>query len=407
MLARSKFIVLISFTFSMLGCGPSIIGAIPSTSPVTAGSVLPLYPIAANWNQYYEVSNPNLTCSVTLGTQATAGYGQPCAHGGDKKIVVTNQTSCTGLTATDALGQFTWTCKVISGFATFKSRLSSTGNLSSLLTTTPSLGWKNEYVIIQSNGQTVYTGTPAQWWPNNPVVAAPSAASVIAPLNGVTAGTIFVVSSSATNYGYFLDEDQIGLVIMPGAVITAAGAPMNCNDTTGTTSSPDDYCFLTTGGHKFMWVEGTINSGTAAIVNGFYIADTAYLTVNNFTAVNFYESGVGDAVFATGTPGYFSNYLTFSNMYLYNNALGIQLDASIGSRIYNVYTSANQSNGGIFFSNYGGQTGAGYNTAVNVTVTGSNSGFNIEGNSNCVLSQITDASNTYGFYTSFRARCDE
>src|SRR5687768_15608400 len=90
-----------------------------STGTASDIAVVPLYSNAANWNDWAK-SGSNVAC---VGNEAEI---TDCEHGGDKRLVVTSYDSCSGLSMSDALGVFDWSCSVVNGFASFTSQLKST-----------------------------------------------------------------------------------------------------------------------------------------------------------------------------------------------------------------------------------------------------------------------------------------
>ena len=70
----------------------------------TVGSLYPSN--GANWNDYVRASDTATACDGT----EPGGYSA-CLHGGEMRAVeITGYTSCTGLTAVDALDAFDWSC---------------------------------------------------------------------------------------------------------------------------------------------------------------------------------------------------------------------------------------------------------------------------------------------------------
>ncbi|HNH09647.1 MAG TPA: hypothetical protein PK683_14195, partial [Leptospiraceae bacterium] len=79
-------------------------------SAVTVSSV---YTGNSNWNDYVKNDGSSLlnaTNTACTGSE-TGGY-RACIHGGEiRKITLTGLSSCTGITASDALKAFNWICR--------------------------------------------------------------------------------------------------------------------------------------------------------------------------------------------------------------------------------------------------------------------------------------------------------
>ena len=82
--------------------------------------VRPLYTNAAGWNQWVMKDAPdgyalnNTVCDAT--TSANNVRHTDCVHGGEiRAVALAGRTACTGLSATDSLSAFEWSCRVLGG----------------------------------------------------------------------------------------------------------------------------------------------------------------------------------------------------------------------------------------------------------------------------------------------------
>ena len=89
-----------------------------TTTNLTTVALAPLYANnGAAWNSY--VKNDGVTIfeatDAACDGSESGGYSA-CIHGGEYRVVVLNDlTDCTGITASDALSAFNWTCDDGSG----------------------------------------------------------------------------------------------------------------------------------------------------------------------------------------------------------------------------------------------------------------------------------------------------
>ncbi|MEK6742261.1 MAG: right-handed parallel beta-helix repeat-containing protein [Nitrospirota bacterium] len=349
---------------------------------VTLSSVTALYPNnGVNWNDYVKGG----TITTAMDTLCTAATDTACLHGGEVKVVtVTGKTSCSGLTASDALGAFDWTCDASTGTV----RMISTGLkdgkfLSDLIDfTTPA--WKANSVTVNDNGTLYSTQTSTMWW-TNPVTTAISGGSLAA------AGTVYAVTTSMTGT-YTIDASKVALVSRPGVTIQGAAAA-------GET-------IISASNVNFIWLEGTIN----AIGNnlGVYLDTVKYSSLRNVKADNADTgtylagvvlnassnntlkniSGVNNGQYAielVGANGNMLAHITAAN----NGSRGVALAASRNNIVKGVRTS-NNGGAGIYLVN-----NCYDNVFLDIVATSSFNGIDIAdgGSSNNVLSGIAVALN--------------
>ncbi len=408
------------------------------TTDIILGSVAALYPAnGANWNDYVKASDTATACAGT----ETGGYSA-CIHGGEKKAVqVTGKTSCTGLTAQDALGIFDWTCDG----STNPVQMVSTGlkdgkNLSDLIDfTTPA--WKQNAVTV-SDGGTVYLATGSSTWWTNPIVADNDGLAA----GQAVAGNIYIVNAASPTATYVIDQSKVGLVIKPGVTLQGTA-------TTGET-------IISASSVNFFWIEGSIDiigDNLGVLLTSVKFSSLRNIETNNANAGT-YQAGIALSASSnnrlsklTGinngsygiSIGSLSNNNTFTNIAMSRNGnRGVEIGASRNNDFMNVTTSNNYTTGlylvntsdsntfrNILASNNGtfgvevdtssnnkligitsmsnGNSGIGYgvylggfsnnNTIVNITASNNgDQGIAVGVSSNNMLASITASNNRYG-----------
>ena len=191
---------------------------------------------SGEWNVYATNDGSDQPCDPSA-TPFSA-----CIHAGElRRASIAGASSCTGLTLTDSLGVFDWTCELVDTTPTFFAVLEPTKGLRDLVTAT---GWRDERVML--GGAITAATDPAPWW-TNPIVALPDKST---PGSGVTElvtpGTIYVLSSSRATDGYDLADDGVGLVTLAGATLTlnAGGSPIA----------------ITATDHDNVWIEASVDA---------------------------------------------------------------------------------------------------------------------------------------------------
>gem|GEM_PF-6530735 len=249
------------------GSGPSSGLLLTTTLTVEA-----LYQAAPNWNDYVKLVDPASACD---GTETMAS---DCIHGGEARLVRTEETECTGLILSDSEAAFDWSCSVVAGKARFTSTLAIGKGLGHLLDST---SWKSLSVTLQKGAQQI-ASSPTAWW-SNPVKALPdnsvtSATPVVQDLT--EAGSIYTLASSRATTGYHIGADQVAIVVLPGATLSYNGVVTNYVVDGSINTNPTCIsfpCFQTTiavGGNKFAWVEGDLEGSSSSLSNVFYANNT-------------------------------------------------------------------------------------------------------------------------------------
>jgi parallel beta-helix repeat protein len=325
-------------------------GGSGATPPVALAAVAALFPAnGANWNDYVAGSASTATDSA-----CNASSDSACVHGGERRAVVAaGRSSCTGLTAADALGTFDWACDG----STNPVRLVSTGlaegkYLSDLIDfNTP--GFKPNKVTVYDNG-TAWGVTPSSvWWTN--AVAVNNGGGSLA-----NASTIYLVTSNPAAL-YTLDADKVALVIKPGVTLTGPGTNANVISST----------------HSHLWLEAMIDATGDAI--GIDLNGVLFSALHNVTVSN---SGIGGVVLASA-----SNHNTLSAVSASNDGTGISLDSASNNNTLSGVTASNNFNG--IYLNSASNTLSGGTASNNANV----GIFLASASNNNTLSDVTASNN--------------
>ncbi len=321
----------------------------PALDPLV---LAPRYSIAPNWNDYVNSSNTATTCSGT----EIGGY-TACIHGGENLVVpVVGKTSCTGITATDSLGAFAWSCDGSTNPVRMVTKALNSGKYLSDLIDFTTTAWKQNAVTVYDGG-TAYNSTSAAIWWTNPVILNNSGGNLS------TAGTIYTVNSNPS-LSYVINANKVGLVIKPGSMVTA------------TTS--DVISVIT---KTFVWIEGAVDGG--AFASRGVLLDTVNFSVLRNIAVK--NAAVGIMLNSSNNNRMMG--LRSAN----NNGNGILLNASGDNILADITISNNGS--GAFINGFG-------NTLVNMTSSNNaGSGIFVNGPNNKLVSITLSHNSSTGLET--------
>lgn len=316
--------------------------------------VEPVYPASgSNWNDYAKYDGADLfsaTDSVCTGLELRSDN---CIHSGEmRKIALPGVSDCTGISAEDSLGVFSWTCRENGGEVALFSRLKSSRGLADIIEGVS--GFKSIHVDVTLPGSVAST-TPSQWW-TNPVLAVPDnsgASDSVEVLDGE--GTIYVVPSTAATQGYHISASRVALVTVPGVTLAYAGsANGNCNDSADLATSL--RCVVSVSDVSFPWIEGDFDaSGSPSVHHGVALGDVNFARLNHLsvsggghglwvTRGNALRAHHIESVDSTGTGHagglHFdaASYARASNLSAMRGAgAGITVRATVGARLYDIY----------------------------------------------------------------------
>ena len=309
------------------------------------GTVSKAYPVnGSNWNDYVKNNNggtsvfnqPDVAC-----TGGEAGnYFSSCIHGGEKKkITFPGYSSCSGLTAKDALGAFNWICDATSGTAVFYSLgLADHVGLAQLINAAGTAFLANSFsVYLSGHPNPILSTSSSSWW-SNTVQPAPSAAVLAQPLS--VAGTIYVITASgSSNKGYNIAADHVGLVTAPGVEVTIpAGAGRYCTAAGGYDNSgiAADSAFVCGNATKFAWIEASSNI-SAVFAHAIFGTGLVHWRIHNS---KFRNGGGGGGFLLTSVKQLFVDSVSVSNFAFANND-GIDLNLSNNNIFSGIRVSAN------------------------------------------------------------------
>jgi hypothetical protein len=383
---------------------------------------------ARHWNDYARrCPTGNNLCSGMAAETAAActgtetGGANACIHGGERRRVATVETSCTGLTMTDSLGAFDWSCEVVGGFATFYSRLKPSKGLADLVTHgSPTGSWKTNAVTLSKGAESVASAASA-WWntTNNPVHELPDN-STTCPNPGAdpawtcdtfsvndetailaAAGTVYTLDSSRSTNGYSINADKISLVtIGSGAILSGGVSSGNCSTSTMEYDAASlGRCLISIGNQKFVWMEGMYLGESTGQPD--YVIATRDVSFSQFRRISAGVAGANNLLLTAGTSNNRFSQLRSSN----SDSAGISA----------VLTSAGKIAGNLFWDlNLAASGGDGlllksdvdYNVIANVVVNNNDSmAIHLRGDANQgddtdakknVLTRVTATNNREG-----------
>lgn len=340
----------------------------------------------ATWNSYVRnygsgTNTYDRNDTACLGTEN--GYRQ-CVHGGEKlKATLTGLSSCTGLTIADSEGAFDWVCsEATNPVKIYTKGLKANKNLSDLIVGTGDAFKDMKVSVTDSNTCLTHESALATWW-SNTVQTAPSSAAATQTLS--TTGRIYTLTGNATGYGYNIDGNKIGLVMLGGSELTLSVPANNCRQNSGETGVPDMRSPLCVGTQHFIWIEGKFNGANLAD-SEIILFGSSFLRMRN--------SGVR----RNAAHGVLAREMTsslFENSNFYNNGeSGLQLySASNYNSVHNIKTAFNHGGEGGFLID------AGDNNTVQNIISYSNTGAGIRynrGDNNTLVGAVVVANDAPG-----------
>ncbi len=359
-------------------------------------SVAAAYPTnGSNWNDYVKNDGADIYSATDTACVGTENYYSSCLHGGEmRKVVIDGLASCTGLTMTDSLGVFSWSCAVKAGIATFFSTgVKTTTGLANLVSTS---AWNSLSVSLA--GTAAGSSASGIWWTNvvTPLPLNDTGSFIV--IDGIdddttgpdavyTAGTVFTMATSLGTKGYNFNLDKLAVVTLPGVTMTYNGTvAATVSYQGGETASANRSAMLSVGSQKFLWFEVSLDG--AGIPNiMLLLAVTTHSRVHRTTIVNPFD----DTVWLNNSAH--SNYLTQINVTGGCCGLWIGWDSpSNYNTVDGLVTSGNWDKG---FTTYTG----GYGVFRNITVANSTGhGLNIVTSNNIFTNVNTSNNGGDGIY---------
>ena len=210
------------------------------------------------WNVYVKNDGADAysgSGTVCAGTEANL---EDCLHSGEiRKVSLSPETSCEGLTIRDQLGAFDWTCRVQGGTAfAYSVGLKRGEYLRDLIDFSTGAGafLQNRVIVTGGRVNRTYQSSLAVWW-SNTFAALPANSAATTPTSLTqTANTILTLNSSRTTAGYSFGADSL-VFTMP------ANVSLSWNNSAAANGSGRSIITAIT--RKFLWIEGTLAQGVA------------------------------------------------------------------------------------------------------------------------------------------------
>lgn len=216
-------------------------------------TVAELYPTFTRWNDYVRRADPTTVCGA--GDAGAGGY-RNCIHAGERRKVElpVSVTSCTGVTAQDALGAFSWRCDdSTSPVFVYSYRLKEGKGLADLIEPTTGTSFLSNSVSVYVNNCEKYKTTSSTTWWTNTISVAPGL-STAGTQSLSTSYQIYTIpdGTNGTTDGFSATADGVALVVLGDDVLQKYG----------TVTGPPGSFFSATN-RKFFWVEGKFNGDPA------------------------------------------------------------------------------------------------------------------------------------------------
>lgn len=292
------------------------------------------YQFNSSWNYYVRASDPSQSCD---GSETTH---DACIHGGERRVITTTEISCEGLTASDSLGVFNWTCSLVDGAAKFNSLLKPSKGIQNVISGTAFIPM---YVTVTRDGVSKSSYTSV-WWTNSIIHLPDNSDPLAASASLASVGAIYVTSTDTYTSGYNIAADHASVVTLDGATIYR-------NAKTGTDTTIDGAVgsgyrtVVSTGGHKFIWIEGSYDMDDTNTGGEF----TVFLSNTKFSRTHLVDSKRGYPVYL-----YHSDYNTISSTTAsHSSDFGITLDGSNFNHVLNSYAHDNSNHYGLAVGNAG------------------------------------------------------
>ena len=401
--------VTLGFLVSLIACSSGGGGGTGNSSGPIPLSLSPLYPSnGSQWNDYV-INNGssiyNATDTACAGTE-TGGYSK-CIHAGEMRVLsVTGISSCSGLTASDALDAFNWVCDGTVNPVRMVSTGLKSGKFLSDLIDFSLARWKSNSVTVNDGLTDILTTAGTAWW-DNPIVADNDGGSL------PDSGTIYIVNADP-NAAYTLAADKVGLVIRPGITLHGAGSG-------GSVVSANS--------RNFLWIEGTIDAkgdgdgivlfgSRFSVLRGVRVSNGIYRNVNlragsgpssSNKAIHIVSANTDTGIYVWGEYNILSDIVSFNNsegIYMASNSVnnvlfnitvtnnfyrGITASSDRHTVFMNITAANNNLNGMSIFADNATIANA---AAINNT----RAGLDLDNSSLIQVANLSTSNNQYGVY---------
>jgi hypothetical protein len=239
------------------------------------------YGNAPQWMDYVRTSDYTTACDGTESARSA------CHHGGEHRKVIYDQASvCTGLSMTDALGAFDWSCTETGANITFYGSLKSAKRLKDLIDFDGDVSpefFSNSVTLIGCVG-CPKDSLSEKWWTNS-VTALPNNSGGSGSFEVLSSsGTIYTLDSTRTTAGYGINASKIGVVIDDDAELQWDGG-LTVNGTY--CGGVSDSCLLGSKSStaRFLWIDGSFNAknGFNRAKYGIYLSGPRFVKTDILT----------------------------------------------------------------------------------------------------------------------------
>ncbi|MCB0391441.1 MAG: hypothetical protein KDD58_09120 [Bdellovibrionales bacterium] len=232
--------------------------------PITL-AVEALYDNGQDWNDYIKKTNSPIvdnTKPACIGTENNSSIAS-CVNGGVFRAVrIPSRISCSNLTGEDNEAWFDWYCDDSTGGVIFYTQsLRSNIGLKDLISTS---GWKTNFFTLYESSQFVAKSDADTWWGNS-VKSLPdnsSGSAINLPAGTDGNNTVYFANGIITSSGYNLNADKLSVVTLEASELKySSNLNDNCHSINGELDGSEDLiCLLSSGGQKFLWIEGNFKS---------------------------------------------------------------------------------------------------------------------------------------------------
>lgn len=210
-----------------------------------------------------------------LESNTPGGLGASTSSLSVRVLVIDRLDDCTGVTATDTLGVFVWSCEpATAGDVVYSERLRDTQGASTLVDFTAGSWLDNEVIVLRGEHRAAVGHSDSPWWSN----------AVIIDNDGgflTQEGAIVLVNTGYTTGEYWFGADGVALLVQEGSTLSAARG---------------DGAVVHTAEDNFVWFEGAIEASGNRY--GLYVDDTSFSTFRRVRVQNqdYEDAGFGACI---------------------------------------------------------------------------------------------------------------
>ncbi len=363
-----------SLTDTMTATGSPYAATLAPQHPTNGANLLDW--IENSHANVYDASN-DVACTVP-GVESRS----ECLHGGTLlEMVLPNFSSCVGLSFSDSLDAFNWSCYVNGSTqaVAYSTGLKSTSGLRDLVNAT---SFKANYLNVEFGGKVVYRSDNAggAWWTNT-VKAGPANATgnpVFTNTSGVNSGDILTYMNNVNTNGIFVRTSKVAFIGLGSSKIK-----MTFDDQDAATTR---QCHVGDGSQD----TGVDGRATFFCIN----SSSSFLWIENFELDGENASGGQNAQIALGIYG--GHFSTIKDLDIYNIEDDVILYQTVANNDTTLYSYENISINANTNTSYGSTNGIDFNTsrirgtiAKNIEINNvSATGIDLSAASTCIFSDF-------------------